>query len=137
MKKLYLILPILLILSISCADQIVSNCEEELPDPGFTATFSSIQEYVLTPNCASSGCHVGTNSPEGLDLSAGKSYANLVNVASQQSNLLLVDPGVSSDSWIIKKLTADGTSLMPPGSSLNTVVIDSIKKWIDEGARDD
>ena len=137
MKKFYLILPLLLILSISCADQIVSTCGDELPDPGFTATFSSIQEYVLTPNCAVSGCHVGSNPPEGLDLSAGKSYDNLVSVASQQSSLLLVDPGISSDSWIIKKVTADGTSLMPPGSPLSAAVVDSIKKWIDEGADND
>jgi hypothetical protein len=137
MKKLLLSSIIFTFFFISCADQIVTTCEDESPNPGLRANFSSIQEFIITPNCALSGCHSGPNPDEGLDLSAGKSYDNLVNIASRQSSLLLVKPGSSSESWMIKKLDAENTSLMPPGSALSRAEIDTIKKWINTGAEND
>ncbi len=137
MKQIMLIALFTGLMMASCSDQIVSSCDDEDVDPGLTATFSSIQSLVITPNCARSGCHVGQNPPEGLNLSAEVSYGNLVDAASRQSSLLLVNPGNSSQSWIINKLNADGTSLMPPGLPLNSAEIDTIIKWIDQGAKND
>jgi len=137
MNKITIGIIFLLLFIISCADQIVSTCSDDLPGPGFNASFSSIQENVLTPNCARSGCHTGSNPPEGLDLASGKSYTSLVNTPSQQSNLLRVKPGSSSESWMIKKLKAEGTSVMPVGLPLTQAVIDTIMKWIDQGAQND
>ena len=137
MNKITIGIIFLLLFIVSCADQIVSTCSDDSPGPGFNASFSSIQENVLTPNCARSGCHTGSNPPEGLDLSSGKSYTSLVNTPSQQSNLLRVKPGSSSESWMIKKLKAEGTSVMPVGLPLTPAVIDTIMKWIDQGAQND
>ena len=137
MNKIFVLFIFSMVFLISCTDQIVSTCDDEIPEAGLNASLSSIQEYILTPNCAKSGCHIGSNAPEGLDLSQGQSYGNLVSISSQQSGLLLVDPGSSTNSWIVKKLNAEGTSLMPPGLALSTAEIDTIKKWIDLGAQND
>src|SRR5215467_13320092 len=59
-----------------------------------TATFSSIQANVFTPNCAISGCHSGAAAPHGLRLDEGRSYALLVGVPSAEvPPLMRVNPG--------------------------------------------
>lgn len=106
------------------------NIPEKAP---VTARFSSIQEKVFTPTCAVSGCHSGIQNP---NLSAGQSYTNLLNIPSQQNpSMLRVKPGESDQSYLIKKLTGDGTSVMPPTDRLSQAVIDSIASWIDQGAQ--
>jgi hypothetical protein len=116
----------------SCADQIVSECTTSPAPPGLRSDLSSIQQYVFTPSCTN--CH-GASTPEsGLNLSEGASYSNLVGAQSVESNLLRVESGNSAQSWLIKKLEGNGTSMMPPTGSLSRAVIDSIKIWIDSGA---
>lgn len=119
-----------------CADRIVSDCEtRDTGVPGQVTTFQEIQVKVLTPSCATAGCHRGDDSPFGLDLSAGKSYANLVNVSSGQSpSLKLVLPGNSKDSYLMQVLEGKGGVVMPPAGKLNEALIDSIAAWIDRGA---
>ncbi len=58
------------------------------PGPTLTANYSSIQSIVFTPTCATSGCHLGANPPEGLLLDSSNSYALLVDVASVQEPLI-------------------------------------------------
>jgi hypothetical protein len=66
------------------------------------------------------------------------SYGNLVNVASNESALLRVKPGASSESWLIRKLEGDGTTRMPLiGGSLTAAEIDTIRAWIDRGANNE
>jgi hypothetical protein len=73
-----------------------------------------------------------------LILTAGNAYANLVNVPSiQMQSILRVKPGDSNNSWLIKKLRAEGTTVMPPNGQLSVAIIDSIAKWIDKGAAND
>jgi hypothetical protein len=121
----------------ACADQIVSECDTEANSNNlFRANLSSIQEYVFSPNCAVSGCHIGPNAAQGLELSPDLSFQNLVGVASNQSGLLRVQAGNSDQSWLIKKLNANGTSVMPPSGKLVQSLIDSIAVWIDNGALD-
>ncbi len=125
----------------SCADQIVSECDTEKPkNTSVKVSFSDIQEKVFTPRCAVSGCHVGANAPQGLDLSAGQAYNHLVNVSSTEvPTLKRVSPGNSRDSYIIIKLEGTDSRMkgarMPVNSTpLSQSVIDSIKTWIDNGA---
>ncbi|MBM3262485.1 MAG: hypothetical protein FJY97_03545 [candidate division Zixibacteria bacterium] len=97
------------------------------------ATFSAIQSQVFTPQCALSGCHAGTETP---NLSAGVAYNNIVNVASTQT-LDYIEPGNSTTSYLYKKLTGSGIvgNAMPRGgAALSTARLDSIRAWIDRGA---
>jgi len=122
----------------ACTDQIVDSCEEVSENGGFEARFSSIQQNVLTPRCAIGGCHSGSQPPENLSLEAGMSYNNLVNVASNQSALMRVKPGSSMESWLIRKLEGNGTTRMPQtGQQLSMAEIDTIRVWIDRGAKND
>jgi hypothetical protein len=121
----------------ACEDHILSDCETVSPPEQLRATFQSIQENVFSPTCAKAGCHTEVDPPEGLILTSGKAYSNLVNVQSNQSILNRVEAGDSENSWIIKKLRADGTSGMPPVGRISSAVIDTIAAWINNGAEED
>jgi hypothetical protein len=100
--------------------------------------FSNLQQNVLTNSCAVSGCHSLPNPRASLILTAGNAYGNLVNVSSiQMQSMLRVKPDDSNNSWLMKKLRAQGTTVMPPNGQLSVAVIDSIAKWIDQGAAND
>jgi hypothetical protein len=74
-----------------------------------------------------------------LDLSFGNSYNNLVNVSSSEIPALLrVKPGEADSSYLFLKLSGGPGivgSQMPLGAlPLSNTTIDSIAKWIQEGA---
>lgn len=100
--------------------------------------FSSIQRDVLDVSCATSGCHSGTSAPLGLNLDAGKAYANLVSQSSiQVSGLLLVEPSNPDASYLVAKLegTQDGGLQMPLGKpAINAQALAQIRQWILDGA---
>ena len=108
------------------------------PTPGgLQPTLSSIQSVVFDASCIG---HHGDHATEaGLDLTAGQSYSNLVNVPSTQVALDLVTPNDAENSYLIHKL--DGRAgmvgdLMPVGAAaLSTAQIDVIKQWINAGAQ--
>jgi len=133
-KRVYII-ALFSLLMISACENLIEGPEDEKENNGsngIRATFSSIQKEVFTPTCATSGCHGGSQNP---NLSVGQAYDNLVNKASSQnSSLMRVKPGESSNSYLIKKLNGDGTSVMPPSGKLSQKAIDSIAAWIDQGA---
>lgn len=118
------------------------GCERAEPlETDDSVSFSTIQENVFNSSCALSGCHRGPAAAEGLDLSAGNAYDNLVGVASEQvSNLDRVDPDNPDDSYLIIKLEggdrmADGSAQMPRGREpLSDDQIDLIRTWIEDGA---
>ena len=101
-------------------------------------TLASIQDKVLSPNCAFSGCHGGGTVQQGLRLDPGFSATNLINVASpRDANLIRVVPGNPNASFIIQKL--EGTQRlggrMPQfGPYLSQATIDVIRQWIQLGA---
>lgn len=100
--------------------------------PALKATFSSIQQNVFAKSCAFSNCHGGTQEP---NLNAGSAYNNLVNKPSiQRPSMMRVKPGDSANSYIMKKLNGDGTSVMPPSGKLAQATIDTVAAWIDRGA---
>lgn len=125
----------------SCSENISTECDCDpvtpLPGVKTLTNFSEIQKQVLTPSCATSGCHSGSSSQANLDLSEGSSYNALVNTTSLLNpNFKRVKPGDSNNSFLIKMLrnSGDGSSQMPPFGKLNNSVIDSIAMWIDKGA---
>lgn len=129
-------------LALALAAAAFLGCERAKPlETDDSVSFSTIQENVFNSSCALSGCHRGPASPEGLDLSAGNAYENLVGVASEQvPELDRVDPGNPDDSYLIIKLEggdrmADGSARMPRGREpLPEDQIDLIRTWIEKGA---
>ena len=104
-----------------------------------TAEFGSIQANILTPTCATAGCHVGAAAPQGLRLDAASSFALLVGVPSNQVPALLrVDPGSPDNSYLIHKLegTAAVGGRMPLNGPpfLDQTTVDVIRLWISNGA---
>jgi mono/diheme cytochrome c family protein len=89
-------------------------------------------------------CHLPGAEPGGLALHPKGGYANLVGVKSTQSPLLRVTPGSPEDSYLYRKLVgtqvaAGGTGeRMPFGESqLSNEQIDTIRRWIEDGAKSD
>jgi len=134
MKKFSIICLLGALLLTACEDAI-QGPEDEIKNGGsdkIRATFSSIQSEVFTTTCALSGCHGGSQNP---NLSAGLAYNNLVNKASLQNpSMMRVKPGDSNNSYLMKKLTGDGTTRMPLNGQLSQAKIDSIALWINSGA---
>jgi hypothetical protein len=119
---------------LGCENNIQGPEDDANPPPAesMSATFTSIQNELFSTTCAKSGCHAGLQNP---DLSVGKSYGNLVNVASLANpSLLRVKPFDSENSYLIRKLRGEGTTVMPPAGQLSAAVIDSVVAWIDRGA---
>ena len=138
MKFVWMVIIFLNVLLLACSRSLVTECDN--PDEGNsnmiteTVTFTQIQNQILTPSCARARCHVGNFPTAGLDLSAG-AWDRLVNIPStEKPELLLVKPGDSNNSFLVHKLTANNTNVMPPGNPLDQTLIDSVKSWIDSGA---
>ena len=97
--------------------------------------YSDQIQPIFNNNCTM--CH---DSSEGLDLSEGVSYDNLVDVISQgYAPSLRVAPGSATNSVLWNKVANTGTygGAMPQGSSgLNADEAQLIETWINEGAQD-
>lgn len=120
---------------------VVFSCSEDTPlEPAPTITklskLSEIQRVVFNGSCATSGCHAGASPAAGLNLTEGNSYSNLVNVTSVLSPpRKRVDEGNSAESVLVQILEGSVTPRMPQGGApLSQSTIDSIAKWIDNGA---
>ncbi|HKD42373.1 MAG TPA: hypothetical protein VKB87_18955 [Myxococcaceae bacterium] len=110
------------------------------------SSFSQNVQPIFNARCTA-GCHSGSSPQGGLDLSAGVSYANLVNkavsldCAASSPGAVRVNPGDPQGSMLWRKLANTGDkclSAMPLGTSglINVARsdFDSIEKWIQEGA---
>ena len=131
------------------------SCDEKLsdltgPTPNLEPTFSSIQREIFdttdsSGRLACTNCHtnVGRNPSGGLNLVSGVSYANLIRVASTgKPGAVRVIPGDPDNSYIIHKLEGSPDIVgvrMPRGNGpyLTDGQILVIKRWIQEGARND
>lgn len=109
---------------------------------GEEATFSAVQEQIFSASCAFSGCHAGGAPAEGLNLSAGQAYAQIVNVrSSQQPSRDRIEPGSPSTSYLYLKILGDASisgSRMPRGApALSQALKDLLRDWIERGAPND
>ena len=110
-----------------------------------TVTLSTLQTDIFTPSCAKAGCHAASSAAGGMSLAAGDSFANLVGVTSTEAaSLKRVAAGSSSTSYIINKLEGtqssvggSGSRMPKDASALTDAQIQSIKDWIDAGAKND
>jgi len=115
------------------------------------ADFELIQDEILTPNCAFSGCHASTNdatyTQHKLILSAGNSYEALLNKSPQHptalsNGWLLVKPGEVDKSFLFHKITCEsghhsgniGAAMPMGGKVLSRGQVEFIKRWIIAGA---
>ncbi len=100
--------------------------------------FLSIQANIFTPDCAVSGCHSGVAPAQGLSLSEGQSFANLVDIDSTQVPALQrVTPSDADNSYLFRKITgvaSVGLQMPRNPPPLSDEKIDAIRSWIDNGA---
>ncbi len=106
-----------------------------------TVTLAQLQATIFTPICAACHTGIGTTLPGVQNLTAGNSWATLVNVASLEvPTLKRVLPGDPANSYIIQKLEGTagiGGARMPLGGPyLDQATIDKVKVWIADGALD-
>ena len=122
----------------NCTETTVVDTKPPVANPNLpNSTFTSIQQKVFSPICDQPGCHGNTNNQADLYLMADSSYSNLVNVPSLLfPGMTRVIPDSSSKSLIIKILKGEVAPRMPLSGPpfLENAVIDSIAKWIDNGA---
>jgi hypothetical protein len=131
--------------------QCTSSSTPAIIDTG-AASFDLIQDQILTPNCATAGCHASeadaSYKEHKLVLVKGKAYNNLVGKTPQNpnavyDNLKLVSKFKSAESLLYHKLTWNSAhhggksygSYMPLGSTaLYVGQIEYIRRWIEAGA---
>jgi hypothetical protein len=86
------------------------------------------------------GCHTGTRPKENLALDAGKAFADLVGVATDQCNgqRTLVVPGDVGASYLMNKLLGTdlctGSQMPKAGQRLTSAELATINTWICQGA---
>jgi mono/diheme cytochrome c family protein len=100
---------------------------------------SQLQASIFTPKCTA--CHDGSGTvlPGVQNLSAGNTYANIVNVASiEVPSLKRAAPGSSANSYVVQKLegaaSISGVRMPKGGPYLDEATIALVKAWIDAGA---
>jgi len=106
------------------------------------ADLAWIQQKVFTPSCATAMCHAGADPEVGLNLEAGRAYANLVNRnASTVQNWRRVVPGSPATSYLVVAFgRADGPpprdGFMPLGAApLCVEKLEAVERWILAGAQ--
>jgi Copper type II ascorbate-dependent monooxygenase, C-terminal domain len=147
MKKLIIIS----IAFILCIAVVATSCKKKTTLDTPKDTWTIINEEILTPTCATSGCHASntdaTYLQHNLVLAESVAYQNLINIPSKNANanadgLSRVKPGDFAKSLLYNKVDcAAGYGVtnygakMPLGSGyLSLGEIEFIKQWIVKGA---
>jgi Ca2+-binding RTX toxin-like protein len=117
----------------------ITSADFVVVDPVVTAVnFTRQIQPIFTQRC--DHCHSGSSAPQGLRLDADNSYADLVNVDSNEvPSLKRVEPGDPDNSYLVQKVegTAAVGGRMPLGGDrLSDADIDLIRQWISEGANE-
>jgi hypothetical protein len=103
-----------------------------------TGSFEMDVLPILNSQCVM--CHVAGAELGGLSLYPD-AWLSLVGIASKESSLKLVDPGVPDKSYMYLKLigmqeTVGGGGLqMPPTQPLEEARLEAIRRWIEQGAK--
>jgi len=108
------------------------------------ATLDEIQTMIFTPTCATAGCHDPLSQSQGLVLTDGVSYGQIVNqppvtFGAIEAGWLRVKPCDPSSSFLLIKLTGppdgDGSQMPLTGGPLSADQIDLVRNWILQGAK--
>lgn len=131
------------------------NCSKQSVDTTQTtevSSFSLIQDKILTPSCATSGCHAsGTDASfpqHGLVLAKGVAYQNMIGIAPKNANALAdnlqrVKVYKSLESLLYHKLNWNsahhsgknyGSPMPLGGNPLSVGQLEFVRRWIEAGA---
>lgn len=109
---------------------IMAACVHEPLNPGPGSTEASFKNEILPlleSTCALPACHAGTNPSGSVNLT---SYSSVIQTAD-------VKAGDPEGSKLYKALVEDSPSeIMPPGGPLPSAQLELIRRWIEEGAKD-
>lgn len=106
-----------------------------------TATLTRVQTEIFTPTCANIGCHDPLGQSSEMILTAGRSYAQIVNRSSvEMPSLMRVRPNDPDNSYLYRKIigvniTGDRMPLQRP--PLTDAQIKLVRDWIRRGAPND
>jgi hypothetical protein len=138
------VVPLLLATAAGCSDLSFTTAVNRIPVAIANPSFAQDIAPLLDRTCAASGaCHFGPNAREGLDLSLGRAYAEIVNVTPTTSFLAApyrVRPGFPDSSFLYRVLSMDpvvriGYTRMPlTPDPLPQPVVETIRNWIGNGA---
>ena len=106
-------------------------------------SFATQVQPIFTNNCAFAGCHAGTSPQQGMNLSGGLAYQNIVNVlSSERAGMMRVTPFQPDSSYLVHKIqgtqgTVGGSGGQMPlgGTPLPAQQISLIRAWITQGAK--
>ncbi|MBI2794521.1 MAG: hypothetical protein HYX66_07730 [Ignavibacteria bacterium] len=124
MKTLIGLLAALSVIMLFCSCE-SSTFPVEAPTVKDNLSFSLDIQPILSSNCAR--CHYPGNILP--DLREGYAYESLMEGDG-------ITPGNAEESELVEMLEGGGNNPMPPSTKLSPVNIELIKKWIDEGAKD-
>jgi hypothetical protein len=128
------------------------KADTDVAEPDGVSSFNLIQEKILTPSCATAGCHASEKDPgfaqHGLVLAEGRAYQNLVGVdpknsAAKTDGLKRVKAYASLESLLYHKVTVTashhsgrqyGNPMPLGGLPLSDGQVEFIRRWIDAGA---
>jgi hypothetical protein len=116
---------------VACSD--MGDPVEPQDPPGVSFRFEV--QPIFSSRCALPACHVQPSPQASMNLSAGFSYSNIVNVPA-----IVFGPGVrvtpgDPDASILYLLVSTG--VMPAeGGPLTATQIETIRQWIADGAED-
>jgi hypothetical protein len=113
------------------------NCNDfgsTLPASTSSVSFAQDVQPIFNNNCS---CHSGNSPSAAMNLSAGSSYSQLVNIQSTSScvSLKRVLPSVADSSTLYRKIFGSTCGAqMPQGGSISSFSISIIADWINQGA---
>lgn len=105
-------------------------------------SFANDVQPIFDEACAKSMCHNASSRKEGLDLSAGNAFEQIVNHASKQCNgaKIRIRPGNPDDSYLLDKMRDEdlcgNSKQMPPPTDtpLFNGEVGLIERWVCQGA---
>lgn len=123
-----------IVMAASCGDDdpVIPDDPGTVPD---SVEFDRHVQPIFTSRCAVAGCHVQPDPAGELVLTAGQSYANIVDEPS-----VVFPPGIRVEPFqplnsVLYLLVLDG-DMPQDGPRLTRVQVAIIKKWIEDGAPD-
>lgn len=129
------------------AEDLAGNEDEnevEASAPTADVSFSTDVQPIFSQNCTNNACHDDTMPKEGLNLTEGAAYENLVDQPSEQCpELLRVAPGDAGASYLMRKLSDDrsgcfsGKQMPSSTDALPESDLEVVRAWIDAGAAND
>lgn len=139
---------------LACSKSTVDTPVSPISQTATINSFDLLQDKLLTPSCATSGCHLSIQdasyAQHGLVLAKGLAYGNLIGTSPKNSvavanKLQRVKKFSSAESLLFHKLNWDlshhatanyGAPMPLGGKAVSKGQLDFVQKWIEAGAPD-